>query len=544
MQYNGSSFALLDPRTVLKSTGTEARAISINMNTVRRLDKLRKRSTIVSSMLNFARSWIQPWHVEWKFRGDVTGKSFTNQTDDTYIAMQFDQLPQNALCDFLTFGFCVVRYLKIGNIEGDAPQNYRPVVVDPDNYQVIMMYNEKTGMKEYKALHFSTTTLVKDEIENSRVYVFRHPNVLTGDINSPLVACYESIVGLEESTALTMVCQDRMTYPLTYYEKTKNDMVIRDQQISTEHESANDRSLFDSAKQFQLQQEEIAKLNMHQISEKVLNNNIAGMGATEDMQEQAAFRNPSMASSRQVFLQYNREMPHLPTLKLPLNVKLTHGALSQPLPNYLDFQNKLRDEIAQAFGIPSSVIFGGNNKFAADVAFTKLQLGQTVKEWEHSLSNVLIRTYMDIYYTSIERDLRGKLNKRIEKRMKDDKRSADRIGYRRVKITVSEKIYQKITSNLHFSIFFEKVTLLDPDYVQTLYNTEVIDYVTFQKLMLSIGNIPQVNRNLNAHPPPTGSVSAAKRIKTSAVDEGVDTSLSEKLNESEKKLNKEAQLSE
>lgn len=544
MQYNGTSFALLDPRNLLKKSNKKnAIEIGVNMSTIRRLDRMRKRSNIVAAMLSFARSWIQPWHVEWKFRGDATGKSFTNQTDDTYIGMQFDQLPHDALCDFLTFGLCVVRYIKVGKLEGDAPQNYRPIVMDPDHYQIMMLYNRKKGIREYRALHFDPAGLQQDEIENSRVYVFRHPNVSTGDINSPLVTAYESIIGLEESTALTMVCQDRMTYPLTYFEKTKNDMVIRDQQISTEHESATDRSLFDSAKQFQLQQEEISKLNMHQIADRVLNNNIGGMSAAEDMQKQAFLRNP-MASSRQVFLQMNREMPHLPTLKLPLNVGLTHGPTSQPLPNYLDFQNKLRDEIAQAFGIPPSVIFGGSGKFAADVAFTKLQLGQTVKEWEHALSNVLIRSYMDIYYSSIESDLRKRISTRVDKSVKKDPRSADRVNSRRVKITVSEEVYQKITSNLHFSIFFEKITLLDPGYIQTLYGTEVIDYVTYQKLMLSIGNIPQVNRNLKARPPPTESMQMAKRTKTSARDEGVDTSLSDKLAKSERELDKEAQLNE
>lgn len=542
-----TSFSIFDPKQLIgKHTGNHAK-IAINMGVVRFLDGLRRRSNTVAAMIGFAKTWIQPWHVEWKFRNDKESRTFANQNDDAHISMQFDGLPQAALSDFLAFGFCVVRYIKLSNVspEEDSPSNYRPEVMEPDLYDVIMEHNRISGIRTYQAYHIAGAHPERTEVKHSRVFIFRHPNPITGQINSPLMSAYENIMALENSLALTMVCQDRMVYPLTYYEKTKEDMVLKDTQIESSHPGADVVSTADSANQFVMTRNEIAKLNMHQIADQLLDANIQRRQVSVEMQEQAAYRNPSLASTREVFLQYSREMPHLPTFKLPLNVTVGEGPKSQMPPDYLEFQHRLREEIAQAFGIPASVVFGGSNKFAADVAFTKLQLGQVVKDWEHSLSEVLIRTYMDIYYNQISAMLKNRIDDKVEKKLQKDKRSkSDPKKARRIKVFISEKLYRRICDELHFSIFFEKITLLEPEYVRMLFDTETIDYATFQKLMLSIGNIPQSNRNVKGKAPPTEREAAQEASRQEALKRkstGV-TSEAKKVKKTENDLNKEATL--
>jgi hypothetical protein len=81
-----------------------------------------------------------------------------------------------------------------------------------------------------------------------------------------------------------------------------------------------------------------------------------------------------------------------------------------------------------------------------------------------------------------------------------------------------------------------------------MYNTGVIDYVNYAKLMLGIGNIPQSTRNLKGKPPPDEREQVemqqqAKRQKTmGGADEGVQGTLTKKLKDSEKKLDKESRL--
>ena len=553
MQLSGfTSFSILNPKSLInKGLDKDVTAVPLNMGVVRYLDFYRRRSVTIAAMLNFARAWIQPWHIEWKFRKDKKSQTFTNQNDDAHIAAQFEDLPQNALCDFLSFGFCVERSVRLSNLPPgeDTPENYRPEIMEPDTYDVVLEYNRSTGARHYRAYHTRTSGPERVEIKNSIVYVFRHPNPVTGAINSPLVTAYESIMALENSLTLTMVSQDRMAFPLTYYNKTNGDMLMKDSQLQTDHAAAIDRSLFDSAEQFKLQQMQIAKLNLHQISDQILDSNIEAAELSANLSQQADVRNPALASSRENFLQLSREHPHLPTLPLPINIGVTHGPDSRPLPDYLAFQDRLREEIAQAFGIPASVVFGGSNKFAADVAFTKLQLGQVVKEWEHSLSYLIIRTYMKIYYNQISVDLLGDIDRKLDTTLERDKKATKQPGKaRRIKLMLSDKIFQEISLDLQFSVFFEKITLLDPIYVRELYNTEVIDYVTYAKLMLGVGNIPQSSRNLKGKPPPTEREQIeleqqAKRQKTMrGADEGVDGTLSKKLKDSEAKLDKQSRL--
>jgi hypothetical protein len=553
MQYGGfTSFALFNPKTLLNGgLDKNVTVVPVNMTVVRFLDFYRRRSVTVAAMLNFARAWIQPWHIEWKMRKDKKSRTFANQNDDAFIASQFEDLPQNALCDFLSFGFCVERTVRIANLAPgeDTPANYRPEIMEPDTYEIMLEYNRSTGARHYRAYHTKGSSLAKVEIKNSIVHIFRHPNPVTGVINSPLATAYETLMALENSLTLTMVSQDRMAFPLTYYNKTAGDMVMRDQQLQTDHAGAVDRSLFDSAEQFKLQQMQIAKLNLHQVSNQILDSNIESAELAANLSQQADYRNPTLASTRDTFLQISRQHPHLPTLPLPLNIGITNAPDSRPLPDYLAFQDRLREEIAQAFGIPAAVVFGGSNKFAADVAFTKLQLGQVLKEWEHSLSHMLIRTYMKIYYNQIASDLLGGIDTKLDDAVKKEKRSAKEPNKaRRIKLLLSEKLYQEICQELQFSIFFEKITLLDPAYVRELYNTEVIDYVTYCKLMLGVGNIAQSNRNQKGKPPPTEREQIelqqeAKRQKLSAgSDEGVAGTLTKKLKDSETQLDKDSRL--
>jgi hypothetical protein len=138
---------------------------------------------------------------------------------------------------------------------------------------------------------------------------------------------------------------------------------------------------------------------------------------------------------------------------------------------------------------------------------------------------------------------------KLDDSLKKEKRAAQEPNKaRRIKLLLSEKIYQEICQELQFSVFFEKITLLDPAYVRELYNTEVIDYITYAKLMLGVGNIAQSNRNQKGKPPPTERElieleQQAKRQKLGAAsDEGVTGTLTKKLKDSESKLDKDSRL--
>lgn len=577
------TFQLLNPKYLLGGGYDKGlKAVPLNMATVRQLSLLRRISPDVAGTLSFAKNMVQGWHLQTKYQGDKEGRYYKDEKTEDLVNEQFMMLPQNALADKLTFGFTVTHLVhyplerrkkseegldpseskkskKQLNIEDqNNPQYWKPEVLEPSKYDVVLFYNTKTDARFYKAYKRNTIGIRdqdKEEIPHSRVFVWFHPDPDTGAINSPLVNAFSTISSLEECITLTLTAQDKMALPLTNYQKDKEAVAMSDQQINPQHLMATDLYNEETISHARIQQQQIAKLNIHNLTNEAMNKDIDSEVNSIDLLRQAELRNP-MHSNRASFVQMMRSMPHVPTMKMPIGVTAVDGPKAAPLQNYLEFQTSLRHSLAYCFGVPFNIISSTGSKFAADTAMSKWLTESVVKTWHLMITQVIIRNFIDIYYWYIKNKLKKTIGRQLSRAIQNQKLSESDVEVKRRKMVISERAYRQIAKTLQFTVFFERISLQTPEYIVMLYDYGVIDFKEFQTHMLNIGGLPQSSRHPTSKPPPTkfqleqqrmeldekiakkratgGADSASKKVK---LNDGTGNGLGKSLQTAEKKLN-------